>query len=140
MPGAEMDSSGHLGDSSGHSTDTTGHSERDRYGCLVVDGLDKPLIDNLKVLNSELGQELVITAIEAEEKRRLPAAVMAEIILFLCRDYYLTLPVLCKLLNRQPDPLRKQYLKPLVEKSQLSMAFPATPTHPQQAYTTTDEQ
>jgi hypothetical protein len=52
--------------------------------------------------------------------------------------YYLTLPVLCNLLKRQPDPLRKSYLKPLAERSDLTMgAFPRTPIDSSKAYTST---
>lgn len=137
MSGAKVPSSGHAAGSSGHNEQSSGHSERAPAGWLVVTGLDKPLIDKLEILDGLLRQELMIDAIDAIEKKRLPKEEMEAIIQELCRDYYLTLPVLCNLLKRKPDPLRKQYLKPLVECGALSMAFPTTPTHPLQAYTAT---
>ena len=130
-------SSGHNGQSSGHNGQSSGHSERAPEGWLVVTGLAKPLIDKLDLLDESLRQELVTDACNAIEKRRLPRQEMESIILDLCQDYYLTLPVLCSLLHRQPDPLRKQYLQPLIAQGALALAFPTTPTHPQQAYTAT---
>ncbi len=137
MSGAQASSSGHSADSSGHNEQGSGHSERAPAGWLNVTGLAKPLIDKVELLDEQLRQELVIDACDAIEKKRLPRDEMEAIILDLCQDYYLTLPVLCSLLQRQPDPLRKQYLKPLVERGALVLAFPTTPTHPLQAYTAT---
>jgi hypothetical protein len=104
-----------------------------------VDGLSKSLIDKLDSLDPHVRQELMIEAAEAREKGKLPREEMVEIILDLCEEYYLTLPVLCELLNRKSDPLRKNYLKPLVDAGRLSLAFPTTPTNPRQAYTATIE-
>ena len=56
-----------------------------------------------------------------------------------CRFEYLTTQVLGELLKRKEKTLRQNYLQPMVDSGKLIMAFPLTPTHPQQAYTTTDE-
>lgn len=135
MSEAQGDSSGHTQGSSGHIQDSSGHSTRMPEGLLLVDGLDKPLIDRLDLLDPETRKGFFIEACEAHDKARLPRDEMTEIILTLCADHYLTLPVLCALLNRQSDPLRKTYLKPLTESGELSLAFPTKPTDPRQAYT-----
>lgn len=137
MSGAQSSSSGHSEKSSGHKQINSGHSERTQEGWLLVAGLSKPLIDKLEGLTDALYAELLQKASPAREKAKLPKAELEEIILILCERYYLTLPVLCSLLNRQPDPLRKSYLKPLAERSALTLAFPRTPTDPRQAYTST---
>jgi len=137
MSGAPVPSSGYSIDSFGHSEGGSGHSERTHEGWLMVEGLSKSLIDKLERLDQTLCQQLEAKAGHAVKKKRLTREEMEPIIIALCQDHYLTLPVLCRLLHRQPDPLRKQYLKPMVEQGALALAFPTTPTHPQQAYTST---
>ena len=61
---------------------------------------------------------------------------MQEVIITLCRDYYLTLHVLATLLNRSPDALRQQHLKGMVKSRRILLAFPSKPTHERQAYKT----
>jgi hypothetical protein len=61
---------------------------------------------------------------------------MNQIVLTLCSDYYLTQQVLAELLGRKPLALRKNTLKPLLDQGKLALAFPQTPTHSKQAYTT----
>ena len=129
------ESSGPLNVSSGLLGGGSRPSQRDEAGRLRVEGLSKLLIDNLESTDVELRQELDVIASDARHKGRLEQAEMKKIILTLCRQYYLTLPVLCQLLDRKPDPLRKRYLKPLVEHGKLALAFPTRPTHPMQAYT-----
>lgn len=137
MSEAQQTSSGHNESSSGHNEASSRHSVREPEGWLSVQGLDKPLIDNVQLLQEQVSQKLSHDASEAMLKKRLAKEDMEAIILVLCKGYYLTLPVLCNLLKRQADPLRKSYLKPLVERGELVMAFPTTPTHPLQAYTAT---
>jgi hypothetical protein len=43
---------------------------------------------------------------------------------------------LAELVNRKPDTFRDQYLKMLVRKRQLNLAFPKSFNHERQAYTT----
>lgn len=111
------------------------HSQRTKQGWLNVAGLANPLIDDLKLLTQDIRQELQVTAQKAQDKKRIPREEMEKIILALCDGHYLTLQVLALLVQRTPDALRQQYLKQLVEQGKLGLAFPTTPTHPQQAYT-----
>ena len=128
-------SSGHNGTSSGHNDRLQSNTARHEDGHLAVKGLNKPLIDNLKMLPEALRQELMSVAKEARKKPRLAPDEMTSILIRLCESAYLTQQVLAELVNRQPEALRKNILKPLVDKGQLALAFPTVPTHPQQAYT-----
>jgi len=130
------DSSEHLEDSSEHLKNNSEHSTRDNSGCLLAEALDCPLIDDTSVLDSEIVEKLSLAALSAQKKKKIHRNEMEGILLALCSDYYLTLQVLAQLVNRTPDALRQQYLKPLVEQGRLCLAFPTTPTHPQQAYST----
>jgi len=129
------DSSGHKEVSSGHNSSSQAQSERRKDGYLIVSGLPKPLIDKLGLIPDELSQELVSLAEMARNKKRLTPDEMTKIILQLCANFYLTQQVLAELLNRQPDALRKNTLKPLTDEGSLTLAFPTVPTHPNQAYT-----
>jgi predicted HTH transcriptional regulator len=128
-------SSAHLVESSAHLPSSSEHSERAKEGWLIVKGLAFPLIDDLSLLPAEISHDFLIEAIDAIDKKRLPKQEMEEIILALCDGYFLTLQVLAELVKRKSDALRQQYLKPLVEQGKLTLAFPTTPTHPSQAYT-----
>lgn len=125
----------HLKESSNHLGGSSEHSMRAKEGWLKVQGLSYPLIDDLDALATEIRNELSIEAIVAKEKKKIPRTEMEEIILSLSDGYYLTLQVLAALVNRTPNALRQRYLKPLVEQGRLDLAFPTSPTHPQQAYT-----
>ncbi len=46
------------------------------------------------------------------------------------------LRTLAELVQRKPETLRDQYLTKLVRERKLTLAFPKTPTHERQAYTT----
>ncbi|HEX5364789.1 MAG TPA: hypothetical protein VFW59_11015, partial [Gallionella sp.] len=135
-PGASSESSsGHNDMSSGHNERLQSNSSRHDDGHLLVKGLNKPLIDNLKLLPEALRQELMSVAEEARTKPRLAPDEMTAILIRLCENAYLTQQVLAELVNRKPEALRKNILKPLVDKGLLALAFPTVPTHPQQAYT-----
>lgn len=128
-------SSGHNNMSSGHNEPLQANSARHEDGHLLVKGLNKPLIDNLKLLPDNLRQELMSVAEEARNKPRLAPDEMTRILTSLCKDVYLTQQVLAELVNRKPEALRKNTLKLLVDRGYLALAFPTVPTHPQQAYT-----
>lgn len=128
-------SSGHNAPSSGHNDRLQSNATRHEDGYLMVKGLNKPLIDNLKLLPEALRQELMSVAEKARAKQRLAPDEMTPILLRLCENAYLTQQVLAELVNRMPEALRKNNLKPLVDKGSLALAFPTVPTHPQQAYT-----
>lgn len=133
-------SSGHNDESSGHSASSQAQSERRKDGLLIVQGLPKPLIDKLSLAPDELSQELKSIAETARQKQRLTPDEMTKILLCLCENFYLTQQVLAELVNRKPDALRKNTLKPLVDSGLLSLAFPTVPTHPNQAYTSNRSQ
>jgi len=143
-------SSGYSGASSGHNEASLGHTPptseannlppraiqdaaRDADGCLLS-ALDAPIIEDLSLVSAQLLAELQGRATEARNKQRLPHSRMEDIILAVCRERYLTLNVLAKLLIRNPEALRKQYLNAMVKSGQVCQAFPMTPTHEKQAY------
>ena len=92
------------------------------------------IIDDLHTVKPEFKQTLLEIAREPRLKAKLGRDKVISVILELCNGQYMTLPVLAELLNRSPDALRIQYLKPLIKAGQIGLAFPSTPTHPRQAY------
>ena len=72
---------------------------------------------------------------KSRNQKRLNKKEMFQIVVNLCADYYLTQQVLAQLLDRKPLALRKNTLKPLLDQGKLTLAFPRTPTHSNQAYT-----
>lgn len=130
-------SSGHSGSSSGHNDTSTGdssESNRDGLGCLLSDLLDAPIVDDLDLLSPILLADLERMAKAPCIKARLEREVMEAVILEICKDRYITLNVLAKLVSRNPDTLRKTYLDSLVKSHKICRAFPGTPTHEKQSY------
>lgn len=142
-------SSEHLHGGSEHPADGSEHSagqdarqegklslsdQRDRHGRLVSAQLDAPVVDNLERLTESYRQSLMKAAGEARAKGKLPRAEMESILMAVCRDQYVTRSCLAALLHREPNALRQQYLRPLVEAEKLRLAFPTAPTHHLQAY------
>lgn len=139
MSGAQSLSSGHTALSSGHLqsgkySPTQAQIERDSNGCMVSPFLDSPIIDDLELLNDEFAQLLFSAANKPRTKSKISAKEMREVILILCQDNFLTLNVLGKLVDRNTDGLRKQYLNKMVKEKLIRLAFPTTPTHEKQAY------
>nr|WP_288465592.1 RNA-binding domain-containing protein [uncultured Pseudomonas sp.] len=155
-------SSGHLGGSSEHLSDSSGHlpvssehsrassehlavssehsmAERDEYGRRLSSHLDAPILDSLECLPHDYKAKMEALA-NAARSARLSQSAMRSIILALCEGQYVTGPSLANLLQRSPDALRQQHLKPLVVSGQLRLAFPTTPTHQMQAYRTTESE
>jgi hypothetical protein len=120
----------------GYNDVSLGHNERHPLGWLTIEGLSKPLIDNLNLVSEDIKNSLISQAKKARAQKRLNKREMIQIVLTLCSDYYLTQQVLAKLLNRSPLALRKNTLKSLLDQGKLTLAFPQTPTHSKQAYTT----
>ncbi|VXC88151.1 AAA family ATPase [Pseudomonas sp. 8Z] len=156
------DSSGHLGGSSGHLPDSSEHlpvssehsqassehlalssehsmAERDEYGRRLSSHLDAPILDSLACLPHGYKAQMEALA-NAARSGRLSQSAMRSVILALCEGQYVTGPSLASLLQRSPDALRQQHLKPLVVSGQLRLAFPTTPTHQRQAYRTTESE
>ena len=75
-------------------------------------------------------------ASEPRSKRNVDRQVLIDVVLQLCEGRFVTLRCLAELVKRKPDTLRDQYLKTLVRQRQLNLAFPKTPNHERQAYTT----
>lgn len=121
-------SSAHLED------DAIADEYRDAQGRLQADLLDAPVIDSLEKLSPSFLADLEILAIEPRTKGKLPVETMKEVVLSICTGHYVTLTCLAKLVNRDTDALRQQYLKPLAKDGKLRLAFPTAPTHAKQAY------
>lgn len=129
-------SSAHLPGNSAHlPAPTSGSAEqRDADGCLLSDQLDAPAIDSLDRLKPELRTELEKIAVEPRTKGKISADAMRQAILTVCKGHYVALSSLAELVNRDPDALRQQHLKPLAKEGKLRLAFPTAPTHAKQAY------
>jgi len=134
-------SSAHLPTSSAHLSNAVTSSvneERDGEGCLLSAQLDAPVVDSLARLNPEFRARLDVFADAPRAKAKIPKEVMRQVLLDLCRGHYVALSSLAELVNRDPDALRQQYLKPLTKEGALRLAFPTAPTHAKQAYRTVE--
>lgn len=130
-----LSSSAHLMDRSAHlAEDGTTDEHRDAEGRLLADQLDAPVIDSLEKLAPSFLAELENLAFEPRTKGKLPVETMKEVVLAICSGHYVTLTCLSKLVNRDSDAFRQQYLKPLTKDGKLQLAFPTAPTHAKQAY------
>jgi predicted HTH transcriptional regulator len=112
------------------------NSRRDEKGCLLSSLLETPIIDNLDLLSTDIRSHLELVTAESRSKKRLEPDAMKNIILQACKDFYLTLSVLSKLLDRNVHSLRRTNLNELVKSHQIQLAFPSKPTHESQAYRT----
>jgi hypothetical protein len=129
-------SSAHLTDSSAHlpGSETSSTDERDDDGCLLSEQLDAPVIDSLERLKPEFRAFLEKIAAAPREKGKIGVAEMRSVLLALCKGHFVALGSLAALVDRDPDALRQQHLKPLTREGKLRMAFPTAPTHARQAY------
>ena len=129
-------SSEHLAASSEHfpAHAATSGEQRDDDGCLVSDQLDAPIVDSLEFLTPKFRVELQLLAASPRAKGKIPPMAMREVILALCTGRYVALSSIAELVERDPDALRQQHLKPLVKDGKLRLAFPTAPTHARQAY------
>jgi len=75
----------------------------------------------------------------ARKAGKLPRTQMEKLLLELCRDQFLSLQELGRLLDRKPATLQNHYLSQMVRESLLEMRFADKPAHPQQAYRTTEQ-
>ena len=107
---------------------------RDGEGRLVSPHLDAPVIDDLQWLTLQFSLRLKAIAYEPQTKRKLDPKEMRRVLLALCSGHYVTLSCLAMLVDRSPDALRQQYLRPMTREKALRLAFPTAPTHAQQAY------
>lgn len=107
---------------------------RDEFGRFVSQQISHAIVDDLSYLTPVFRATLEEMSAEPRQHSKLNAVRMKEIILSLCQDHFISLASLAHLLNRNPDALRQQYLKPMTKDGSLVLAFPTTPTHEKQAY------
>ncbi|WP_241569514.1 RNA-binding domain-containing protein [Rosenbergiella collisarenosi] len=117
----------------GDSCNTT--KSRDNNGRLLSSSIRLPIIDNIEYLSSSYKDKLFSDAFLARNNSRINKDVMQEIIIKLCCESFITLNTLAVILCRKPDAVRQTYLSKMVKDGKLFLAFPQTPTHEKQAYT-----
>ena len=85
---------------------------------------------------------LLALAEPVRKQKRAKSELVRSVILALCAEDFLTLQQLARLLGRSADKLYERIVAPLVRENLLSLRFPDTPTHQEQAYRTrtADEQ
>jgi hypothetical protein len=108
----------------------------DLLGCLISEQLSLPVVDQLEPLSEALRSRLEEMASEPRSKAKVDRQVLIDVLLQLCEGRFVTLRCLAELVKRKPDTLRDQYLKTLVRQRKIRLAFPKTPNHERQAYTT----
>lgn len=109
--------------------------QRDLDGCLISEQLALPVVDDLEALSQTFRLQLEGLASQTQAKGKVERQVLIDVLLQLCEGRFLTLRCLAELVHRKPDTLRDQYLKLLVRQRLLNLAFPKTPNHERQAYT-----
>lgn len=114
---------------------SAGTINRDQHGRVISDSLRLPIIDNIHNLTPDYQQVLFDIACDARQKQRMAKDSMQSLIVQLCAEHFMTLNALAVVLNRKPDAVRQQYLSAMVKSGVLVLAFPQTPTHEKQAYT-----
>jgi hypothetical protein len=72
-------------------------------------------------------------------KRKTSKLCVEETILTLCRHQPCTLALLSQLLRRSQDFIRKDYLRPMIQKQRITYLYPTHPNHPEQAYIATEK-
>ncbi|WP_374447260.1 helix-turn-helix domain-containing protein [Providencia sp.] len=107
---------------------------RDEYGRLISDLLDRPFVDALELLTVEFREKLTQIAALSVEKKRLMPAEMRDILLELCSDHYIAISILAQLTERTPQNLRQSHLRGMVQSGVLDLAFPNKPNSPKQGY------
>lgn len=110
-----------------------GFSSKPRNG-RVVEGLDHPIVHDLKEIDAMLVEQLFDIANELSGAGKVPQDRMRNVIIKLCSGRYMTLKVLAELLNREETYLRQSHLSPMAELGVLTRAFPQKPNDPRQAY------
>lgn len=75
---------------------------------------------------------------EPRMKGKVEREVLISVVMRICTGRFVTLSCLAELVRRKPETLREQYLTRLLRQRKLALAFPTTPTHERQAYTTAE--
>ena len=90
-------------------------------------------------LPGEAGEELRAVAAPVASTRKAPASQIRKVIATLCSKRFLTPAQLGKLLDRNPEGIRKRYLVPMVREGTLRLRFPEATNRPDQAYTAVED-
>ncbi|HGY5618457.1 TPA: ATP-binding protein [Citrobacter freundii] len=110
-------------------------ASRDEYGRLLNRFIDRPYIDDVENLTDAFRDSLFSLAAVPRERLRLgDKALMKSVILNVCQGQYISVAALGQILSRNPNALRQQYLKPLVEQGERKLAFPQYKNDPKQGY------
>lgn len=110
-------------------------TSRDEYGRLLNRFLDRPYIDDVENLTEAFRDSLFDLAAVPRERLRLgDKELMKRVILNVCQGQYISVAALGRILSRNPNALRQQYLKSLVEQGALKLAFPQYKNDPKQGY------
>ncbi len=109
---------------------------REPLGCLISEQLSLPVVDELEPLSEALRLRLEEMASEPRSKGKVDRQVLIDVVLQHCDERVVTLRCLTQFVKRKPNTLPDQYLKTLVRQRQIRFAFPKTPNHERQAYTT----
>ena len=125
---------------SGENVTTLSGGSRDARGQWQAAQLDAPIVYSLQHLAPEFLTQLQQLAALAREKRKLPQQEMRSLLMRLCSQRYITLECLAELLDRSPDALRQQHLKPLLTEKLMKLAFPSVPNHSKQAYRSVEDE
>lgn len=108
---------------------------RDEHGRILNRYISLPYIDSLEYLTKPFRDNLFAQAAVPREKLRLgDKELMKNVILAVCNGHFISVSALGEILNRNPNALRQQYLKHLVEHGQLKLAFPQYKNHSRQGY------
>jgi predicted HTH transcriptional regulator len=110
--------------------------KRDADGCLLSPQLQLPVMDDLAMLSATFRKRMQDLAAEPRSKKKVDREILVRTVLAVCSGRFVTLRCLAELMQRKPDTMRDQYLARLVKERKLTLAFPTTPTHERQAYTT----
>ena len=113
---------------------TAGRPSPTPYLGRWIEGLDRPLIDDLTMIGKDAVSALSKIA-SGVSRGRMQTAKVDDILLNLCQGHYLSIKVLSSLIGRAETYLRQNYLNRLVTSGLLHRAFPAKPNDPRQAYT-----
>lgn len=108
--------------------------EFDEYGRLLSTSLKAPVVYDLEQLEPTFLERLRKQAELPNRKKKLGKAEMRQVILELCTGQYVTRNCLARLVSRDPDSLRQQYIREMISERLLEQAFPQKPTDSRQAY------
>lgn len=123
---------------SSHTDGAPSPSLRSPYLGRWIEGLDRPLIDDLTMIEQAALAELRAVA-SGISRGRMQTAKVDAVIIELCQGRYLSIKVLASLIGRAETYLRQNYLNRLVISGELRRAFPGKPNDPRQAYTAGNE-